>query len=826
MIIILILRLIMIRITFIILAELMLACFEQIGVLKAMIAPSIFNTKMNTRKTLISVFVTSLFCAPSAFAQNNDAIELDKLVVSGTNQSSYVFDEADSATGFTADVDDLPRTIQVIPEQLIIDQNSDDLTDVLSNAAGVTRSDGFGGTETEVNIRGFTNNRTFVDGNPVSNRYNIEVADVERAEVLLGPASILHGQVSPGGLINIVTKKPEKESAHSIQAEFDEHGKQKVSFDSTGSLSEKFQYRFVVTDENSDSFREVSTTEGTFDDGRESLSISPSISYTPTENDTITLRLNYTEQTLPIDRGSIVVNDGLGNLSVADIPDERRLTSEFDLRDSEETRIRLNWDHTINDNWINKFAISYFEKEFKEFQTRAIVGFDFDPGISDNPSVFDVIGILTAANTSGVGPSNLLGRNADSADATESDFTISNSLVGDFQIGGIENTLYIGANYYRRDIEVTNYQALTELSAIIPPTLSAFTGGTINIGNLIPSFNVLDITSPNQAATVLGAQTELGSTDTTSDEYGLSIQNLVKVSDKLNILLGLRYDHFDTDQDFTVLVESLDAASFNLLDEPLLVETGSSNSNLSGQAGITYDINDNVTVYASYAESFTPNVNIVTRGVSSGFGDIDPEDAKQVEIGVKTNFFDDKLRFSIAAYELTRENVLDFDENFIAQLNGEEETQGIDISSSVQFIPGLNILASYSYLDSEIVDDNSDTLDNEGNSNENIPKNKARLWGSYELQEGSYAGLGFGLGAEYVDSRFGNDANTFELPSYTIFDAAVWAHIQVPGKNKLRLQAGIKNLTDKEYFSASGGSVFRVNVGDPRTFYATARLEF
>lgn len=145
----------------------------------------------------------------------------------------------------------------------------------------------------------------------------------------------------------------------------------------------------------------------------------------------------------------------------------------------------------------------------------------------------------------------------------------------------------------------------------------------------------------------------------------------------------------------------------------------------------------------------------------------------------------------------------------------------------MQFVTGLNVLASYSYMDSEIVRVSGTSTANEGNRPYSIPQHKARIWGSYEVQGGDWAGLGFGLGMEHVGERYGNDANTFKLPSYTVFDTATWYYIPLGNEQTLRLQAGIKNLTDKTHYLANGsGDAYRINVGGPRTFYMTARYEF
>lgn len=760
-----------------------------------------------TKKKVVGAWILSLFAVPMAIAADTETTQkLDTLVVRGTDLSRYEFDEAESATGFNADIDDVPRTVQVIPEQLILDQNSKDLNDVLSNSAAVTRSDGFGGAETEVNIRGFGNEYLFVDGNPVSNRYNIDVANIERVEVVLGPASVLHGQVSPGGMVNVVTKRPQIESAHSVQVDVDEYGKQKLTLDSTGPLSDDVQYRLVVSGEDSETFREVTTEDGTSNTERKSLMVSPSLSYTPDDQNAFTVRLSHSEQELPIDRGTVMVNDGNDNFSIADIPRERMLGSEFDIRDSEEDLLQFDWDYELDNGWTNTFKVGYYEKEFDDYQTRAVRGLNTGT-IDDYGSATSIVmAALGGALVSSVQASNnLVARRVDFNDMKLNDVFVSDSLSGDYEFAGLDNTLYIGANFHSKKEDSTDSLAFTSLGNATIVDLDA-----INISN---SVNV----SNSQLS-----PTAISNSDTTTNEFGVSIQNLTYLTDRLNVLAGLRYDRYDLDGKNKTFYTTSNSISYSELTTPDEQDIDSSNDNVSGQLGAIYDVTDELSTYVSYAESFKPNFPTITEGVYSG--DFDPETAKQVEVGIKSSAFDDKLRVSLSAYKLERKNVATVDGNLNTILNGKTETSGVDLSSSIQFFEGLNVLASYSYMDAEIADSNDGT--NDGNTPYNIPENKARIWGSYEVQGGDLAGLGFGLGAEYVDKRFGNDANTFTLPSYTVYDAAVWYYLPLGQETKLRLNAGVKNITDETYYTASGSNVYRINVGAPRTVYANARLEF
>jgi len=773
--------------------------------MKKTILSRLISREMQRQIVGASVLFLTIPMVTAADSTVEESTEIETLTIRGTELSRYEFYEAESATGFATDISEIPRTVQVIPEQLILDQNAQSLNDVLSNSAAVTRSDGFGGVETEVNIRGIGNEYLFVDGSPVNPRYNIDVANIESVEVVLGPASILHGQVSPGGLINVVTKKPQKESAHSIQVELDEHGKQKLTLDSTGSLSETLQYRMIVSGEDSETYRKVTTEDGTFDQERQAFTIAPSLTYTPNDKNTFTLRLSHSEQESPIDRGTVAVNDGNGNYSIADIS-ENALNSEFDTRDSGDTLVQFDWDYEFDNGWTNQFKIGYYEKDFKDYQTRGVTGFK-SGSIDDYGNATSIITAALSGNLVGStqASNDLLARRVDFNDQALSDFFLSDSIFGDYDLGGVDNTLYVGVNFHSQKLDETDGLAFTDY-----------------FGNTVVDLNAININDSVHASNTKLEGTDISNSETRTNEFGLSIQNLTRVTDKFNILAGLRYDIYDIKGESTTYYTTSNSILYSEVDDPESVDIDSSNDNLSMQFGAIYDLFDDVSVYGSYAESFTPNFPSVTEGVYSG--NFDPETAKQFEVGIKSSMLKDKLRVSLSVYQLERKNVATVDNSLNTVLNGKTESKGVDLTTTMQFFDGLNVLASYSYIDAELIKANQEA--NDGNTPYNIPDHKGRLWGSYEVRNGTFAGLGFGLGGEHVSKRFGNDANTFSLPSYTIYDAAVWYYLPLAKDMQLRLNAGIKNLTDETYYTGSGSNTFRVSQGDPRTLYATARLEF
>ncbi len=134
-----------------------------------------------------------------------------------------------------------------------------------------------------------------------------------------------------------------------------------------------------------------------------------------------------------------------------------------------------------------------------------------------------------------------------------------------------------------------------------------------------------------------------------------------------------------------------------------------------------------------------------------------------------------------------------------------------------EILPGLNVIAGYAYTDATITEDETYTP---GNRLNNVPKNSFNLWTKYEIQSGSFKGLGFGLGLFYIGSRQADLDNSFELPSYLRTDAAIFYK-----QGQLRAQLNFRNLFDMDYFE-SARDLLRVYPGEPFTVQGTISWEF
>ncbi len=239
------------------------------------------------------------------------------------------------------------------------------------------------------------------------------------------------------------------------------------------------------------------------------------------------------------------------------------------------------------------------------------------------------------------------------------------------------------------------------------------------------------------------------------------------------------------------------------------------------RAGLSYVTDFGLAPYLGYATSFLP-----TAGADAEGNAFKPTTGEQYEIGVKYQPTWFNGFFSVAAYQLTKDNVPAPDpENgpFAETQVGEIRSRGIELEGNASLAAGLNLSLAYAYNDAEVTKDNPDSegASREGNRPPLAPENLASAWLDYTFQSGAPEGLLLGVGVRYVGSSFADPANTFENDAYTLVDAAIRydfgnMYEQLRGAT---LAFNVNNLFDKEYFTCF--SLFDCNFGPGRTIFAT-----
>lgn len=314
----------------------------------------------NARRTDANTF--ALEPQPASGALNLGATSITSLA---HNDTSYQPPAVTSVMRGQSDTMEIPQTVNVVAAQVIRDQAPRNLDDALNNISGITQGNTLGSTQDSVMKRGFGDNRDgsiMRDGMPVVQGRALNVT-ADRVEVLKGPASLLYGIQDPGGVVNVVSKKPQLEQYNALTVRGSTYGSGKNgsggSFDSTGALGDSgLAYRMIVDHEDEDYWRNFGTH-------RETL-IAPSLAWYG-DSTHVLLAYEHREFLSPFDRGTAINPQTNHPL---DIPATRRLDEPFNNMEGRSDLYRLEVDHDLNDDWTAHFGYSWNRETYDASQVR------------------------------------------------------------------------------------------------------------------------------------------------------------------------------------------------------------------------------------------------------------------------------------------------------------------------------------------------------------------------------------------------------------------------------------------------------------------------
>lgn len=280
-------------------------------------------------------------------------VEQVEMTVRGGDWSGYTVLDATTATKTDTPIMDTPVSIQVVPEAVMRDQQAIRLDDITRNVSGVQAMRQLGVLFDNFVIRGFNNRfNVYRDGLRLKNQ-SFETANLDRLEVVKGPPSALYGRSEPGGLINMVTKKPLFESYYSVGQQFGSYDLYRTTLDATGPITDDktlaYRLNFVYLDSNS--FRDFVERERVF--------VAPQFTWRPTEKIKVNFGYEYSNDDITGDRGI----PAIGNRP-ADVPISRFLGEpDFSLQEAESHLAHLTWLYEINENWKiqQRFAAQFLD---------------------------------------------------------------------------------------------------------------------------------------------------------------------------------------------------------------------------------------------------------------------------------------------------------------------------------------------------------------------------------------------------------------------------------------------------------------------------------
>ena len=680
-----------------------------------------------------------------AYSLNPEGDEADdEIVVTGAGRGAYRVPNASTATRTDTPIRDIPQSIQVVPQQVIRDQNITQLTEVIRNVPGTTPSQAssqiFGGFISRgFNVLAFNSSNYLRNGfRDPAGSFVIDFTGVDRFEFLRGPASVLYGGGSPGGRINLVTKQPLREPLFAIDATVGSYDFYRGAIDLSAPLDDAKAVLFRLNASYVDRKNFIDFYE------YRGPSVVPTLSFALGERTRLTLEGDYSNRNGTFLRGLPSVGTVLPNPN-GDIPRNRNIGEPDDVNERTTGRVGYRLEHQFSDDWLlrSAFGATFFNSFVNSISSESLD--------ADNRTL----------NRFGFGYREFV-------DA----YSLTTEVIGKFSTGSIKHQLVLGTTLTRFDY---------------------FSSGGESPAAPLDLFNPVYRQPREPIPTAYDIEL-------LSDTLGIYVQDQVALTENLKLLLGGQFDLFrQTDRDF--LANS---------------EVSQSGNAFSPFVGIVYQPVKPISLYASYARSFTPTI-----GKSFDNRQFLPERGTQYEIGIKADV-SNRLSATLAFYNLTRTNVLTADSRpgiptgFSIQ-TGEQRSRGIELNVQGEILPGWNIIAGYAYTDAQITQDNTLPV---GNRLNNAPENTFNIWTTYEIQRGSWKGFGVGAGLFFVGERQGDLDNSFQLPSYLRTDAAIYYR-----RDRFRAAINFKNLFNTSYFETAESNL-SVFYGEPFTAQATISWEF
>lgn len=682
---------------------------------------------------------------------------------------------------------DVPQSIQVIGAEIIEQQQAIRLSEVIKNANGVYVGSARGGAQESFYSRGYDMSANNMLKNGF--RYNAgsipEVSGLEKVEFLKGGSALLFGNVAPGGILNLVTKTPSFKSGGEIAMQAGSYSYYKPSIDFYGPLNKFIAYRINGSYENSESFRDVVKNERIY--------FNPSLLFNVTNKTQITLQGDYLSADWTPDFGT-----GSFGKEIAEVSRNSYFGSLWSNGQTKSTSASALVNHEFNKNWKLNFNSSFQSYNRQSFGTERI-----QPNDEKNETVF--------------GDTNRpLGKNKNLEQIVGDQL----SLQGCFKTGSIKHQFFTGADW-------ENSLATAYTFIFAEKAISINNDGKY-VANYYDMINLFSFDPATQRNDIPQNVTNTQIVTTNTNRFGIYAQDLISFTEKIKLLAGIRWSWQESQAETNNLVKNTITEGAKRLDNAF-----------SPKLGLVYQPTKDMSVFASYSNSFTPNT-----GTTVDLKPIKPSIIDQYEAGIKKDFWKGILSTNITVYQITNSNLAQTAEfkadgttlntdTSIKTLSGETKSKGVEIDITARPIEGLNIIAGYSYNDmryTKTTGANGSFI--EGDRVVRTPANTANLSFFYTLQSGALKGISFGAIGNYIGDRLGgwndqydvtkpNGINDRDIPleGYTTIDASVGYNWK-----KFSILCKLSNITNELNYTVHEN--YSINPIAPRQMMTSLKYKF
>lgn len=670
---------------------------------------------------------------------------------------------------------DLPQAIQVINNEVIQQQQSVRLSDVVKNANGVYVGSARGGAQESFWSRGYdmTANNMFKNGFRYNGGSIPEVSSLEKVEFLKGSAALLYGNVAPGGIMNLVTKSPNFKTGGEFTMQAGSYNFYKPSIDVYGAFSKSIAYRFNGSYENSESFREYVTKNRYY--------VNPSLLFKVSNKTEITLQADYLSDDWTPDFGT-----GSIEKEIASVPRNTYLGAKWSNGNTKQATASALVNHEFNSNWKLNFNTSFQDYDRESIGTERIqpaTNGDWSRPYGRQKAVEQIIG-------------NQL------------------SIQGTFSTGSIKHQLFTGI-----DTEISKAKNYT--FRFYDPT----SGATVTIYDSVNIFDPNLYNSSLDGAVLPSEATRIVAT--TTNRFGIYAQDLISFGEKFKALLGLRYSY-----------QEATPKTHDLVAQTITEETIRNDRAFSPKVGLIYQPTKYTTLFTSYSNSFTPNtgVDIYNNAIKPSI--IDQYEAGIKNEFWKGKLTTNVTLYQIVNSNFAQTAEFDANGNIntntnVKALSGETTSKGIELDVTYFPIDDIKILAGYSYNDMRYTKTTGATGSFiEGDRLVRTPQHTANMSFFYTIPSGKLKNVSIGAIGNYIGDRLGgwnnqvnpeypNGIRDREIPvnGYTTLDVSLGYNWK-----QFSLLCKLSNITNELNYTLHEN--YSVNPIAPRQILTSLRYKF
>jgi iron complex outermembrane receptor protein len=678
-----------------------------------------------------------------------------------------------------------PQVYNTVSAEILKQQGIVNFDDAMRNVPGISRtweSTGRSGDGASYfALRGFEAQASLYNGLPGFTNGDLDPADIEEIQVLKGPSGTLFGGAfyGYGGIINVVTKKPYFTTGGEITYNVGSFGMNRISADVNTPLSktEKIALRINT----------AYSTENSFQDAgfKKSFFFAPTLFYQVNDKLSFNVLAEVFQQERAVapvffntDRGRPLYFKNIASLNLDNF---QSFTSNDLAIKNPRFNLQAQMNYKLSDQWTSQTAVSRSTAQSKGYYGY-IFGNKYLNDDADGNPVYD---------------ENLFEQDIHKENQTSNTVDIQQNFNGDFKLGSLRNRLLVGFDYLNRNV-IDNGTGYAAMRYVTPQ------GGTE------PYVADRPVYATQNSVDSLLAGSGASHSNSSFSTYSIYASDVINFTPQLSAMLSVRGDYFDSKGQHGDPSDNFHQFA------------------VSPKFGLVYQpIPDKVSLFANYMNAF---VNVAPLQVTDADGSnpriksFRPEHANQLEFGLKTNLFSDKLSATVSYYDIklanrvtpTVGNINDYDQR------GKVHSKGFELDINANPAPGFNIIAGYSH--NNIVNDSDNGADfytERGSSpGGQGPQDLANLWLTYKIQRGSLKNFGFGIGGNYagVYKVINNSyVGVFELPSYTLLNASLFYNT-----DHYRFTLNGNNLTDKKYYIG----YWSVNPQRPVNYTASIAFKF